>query len=139
MRTSILLVVVASLAGPWAAAAPRLKDSSAAKPLSIVDEWVPDNGGRTHEFTEGGVLLLVGEKPSPRPPRYVVNSKTNPAEFDLTHPDKSATWLGICKVEGDTLTICISIRAGDARPTRFEPSNDPPISLQTFKRAKDRH
>jgi uncharacterized protein (TIGR03067 family) len=136
MRATFRLVAVACLAGPWAAAAPRLKDPAAAKPLSVVGEWVQDDGGRRHEFTEGGVIL-VGETPAPQLPQYVVNAKTNPAEFDLTHPGRrAAMWLGICKVEGDTLTICLNMRAGDPRPTRFGRSDDPPVSVQTYTRVK---
>jgi uncharacterized protein (TIGR03067 family) len=137
MRTALALAVAAGLAGPWASAAPRLKEPPA-EPLTIVGERVQDDGGRRHEFTEGGAML-VGQTPAPRPPRYVVNAQTNPAAFDLTHPgERAATWLGICKAEGDTLTICLSMRAGDPRPTKFERSADPPVLVQTYTRVKSK-
>src|SRR4051794_27348654 len=107
MRTTLWLFVITYCACGLAPAAPKLKDPPTTGRMNLVGCWVPHDGGRLQEFTDGGVLL-VGEEPSREPPRYVINTKTNPAEFDLTHPGNDVTWRGICKVEGDTLSICIS-------------------------------
>ena len=137
MRSTLRLAFVVCLTGVSAIAAPQLKDQPNADRPSVIGVWTQDAGGSRNVFTEDGILL-VGDSPKfkPQPPRYVVNTKTNPMEFDLTHTDLKATWLGICKVEGDTLTICISTRAGDPRPTKFERSERTLISLTTYTRVK---
>ena len=138
MHTIFRFGLVLGLAVSGATAAPRLKDPPAKERASIVGEWVQDHGGRWHEFTAGGEVR-VGDVAGPRTTRYATDGQTSPAGLDLTHRDKKATWHGIYKIEGNTLTICLSLHAGEPRPTSFERSDDPPVSLQTYTRVKPKH
>ncbi len=50
-------------------------------------------------------------------------------------PNRDKTILGIYKLEGDTLTICVA-DADEPRPTAFEAPAGSKRTLQTFKRIK---
>jgi uncharacterized protein (TIGR03067 family) len=58
-----------------------------------------------------------------------LDSKASPraADFEVTDGPEEAkgkTALGIYKIDGDTLTICVSIPGNDARPTEFKAIED---------------
>jgi uncharacterized protein (TIGR03067 family) len=115
------------LLGAWAGE----KAEAAGMPLPV------PVGGMTMEFQPDGKLVIKeGAKP-PEAAGYTADPKKDPHEIDLTPPaagGKVMTMLGIYKVEGDTLTLCLTVGAG--RPTKFESAAGQATMLLTFKRAK---
>jgi uncharacterized protein (TIGR03067 family) len=77
---------------------------------------------------EGTFLVIKDNLFERHTPEYVferqidVNKDTSPAKIDLhitNEPDKGKIFLGIYKLEGDTLFIAHSL-PGNPRPTQFE-------------------
>ena len=63
-----------------------------------------------------------------------------PKAIDLTPgenggPLKGKRYPGIYKLEGDTLTLCLSIEAGSKRPTKFA-TKDTYWVLDVYKRSR---
>jgi RNA polymerase sigma factor (sigma-70 family) len=54
---------------------------------------------------------------------------------DTSGPLKGKTYPGIYKIEGDTLNLCLSIKAGSKRPTKFD-TKDTYWVLDVYKRSK---
>jgi uncharacterized protein (TIGR03067 family) len=138
----VLLALAVTLSAPAAKEAPK-KD-----PPSIVGEWVGEKaeaggmalpvppGGMTMEFlADGKVVIREGPKP-PETARYTADPKKSPAEIDLTPSEKvkEMTFVGIYKIEGETLTMCLGI--GGKRPDKFETPAGSDCMLMTLKRAK---
>ena len=67
---------------------------------------------------------------------YKLDAKKKPAEIDITPPKEDGTHLGIFKIDGDTLTICMSDKGASERPTKFESPEGSKVMLLTLKRAK---
>ena len=73
--------------------------------------------------------------------RAELHPDQNPKAIDLTPegdsagPLKGKTYPGIYKIEGDTLTLCLSIKADSKRPTKFA-TKDTYWVLDVYKRAK---
>jgi uncharacterized protein (TIGR03067 family) len=131
-----------------ALSAPAAKDPPRKDPPTLVGEWVGETaeaggmprpappGGVTMEFTaDGKVVVREGAKP-PRTGAYTADPKKSPAEIDLTWSSggQEVALVGIYKVEGDTLTLCLSV--GGKRPAKFESPAGTDRMLMTFKRAK---
>jgi uncharacterized protein (TIGR03067 family) len=116
---------------------------------AIVGEWsgekavrggqevaVPD-GGITVTFTaDGKVKIVTGGKERDEHGTYTIDAKKSPAEIDLTPPKEEGKHLGIFKIDGDTLTVCLGDKGGTERPTKFESPDGSKIMLLTLKRAK---
>ena len=130
-----------------AVGAPGPKDPPKKDVNPLLGAWVGEKaetggmplpvGGMTMEFKPGGkVVMADGGKP-PEEGGYTADPKKDPPEIDLTAPaagGKAVTMLGIYKVEGDTLTLCLAAVGG--RPTKFESAAGQATLLLTFKRAK---
>jgi uncharacterized protein (TIGR03067 family) len=130
-------------------AAPVTKDKDPMKDQpALVGEWMGEKaeaagmplpvpvGGMTLEFKADGTLVIKEGAKAPEEASYTADPKKE-AEIDLTPPaagGKAQAMLGIYKVEGDTLTLCLA--AGGGRPTKFESAAGNPAMLMTFKRAK---
>jgi uncharacterized protein (TIGR03067 family) len=141
--TSCLLVGLALVVG-----APAKKDAPAKDPPTIVGEWVgesgmrggkPDNppAGTTITFTaDGKVLMKEGGAAKPEEATYKADPKKSPAELDIVPAgtEKAPTMLAIYKIEGDTLTICLTL--GGERPKEFASPPGSEAMLVTCKRAK---
>src|SRR4051812_42693954 len=113
-------------------AAPAPKVNSKKDPPSVVGEWVAEkfvNGGEdgpspsgrsTLAFTADGKFRIGEGGKEPAPFNYTTDPKKTPAEIDIVIPDKpkAPPMLGIYKVEGDMLTLCMG--GGGKRPDKFE-------------------
>lgn len=142
MNTSLVLVL-ALVAG-----APNKKDPPAKEPPSLVGEWAavsgtrggkPDNPepGTSITFTaEGKVLLKEGKREKSEEATYTADPKKAPAEVDIVPPakEKGPTIIGIYKIDGDTLTLCIAM--GGERPKEFASPSGSEIMLITCTRVK---
>jgi uncharacterized protein (TIGR03067 family) len=121
------------------------------KESTIVGEWTGEKatrGGQDRPVPEGGIRFTftadgkLTVKEGNREPKdgatYKVNTKKEPAEIDIIPPEgkDEPTIEGIFKIEGDTLTICITRGKGGERPTKFESPEGSQTMLMIFKRAK---
>ena len=95
-----------------------------------------------YEFTADGQWILrrhgVTLKTTPR--EFKVDAKASPATIDVIYPQRagaaaSRTMLGIYKIEGDTLTLCLSPGGNPERPKSFERKAGVTVLLK-LKRAK---
>lgn len=133
---SSLLVALAISVG-----APATKDSKK-DPPSPVGVWVAEKGTRdgddravtagsvTVEFTADGKVSLQEGSKRVGPVEYRLDPKRSPAEIDV----KEMEMVGIYKVDGDTLTLCMG--DGGKRPTEFASPAGSKALLLTLKRAK---
>jgi uncharacterized protein (TIGR03067 family) len=138
-----LLVGLAIVVG-----APAKKDPPAKEPPSLVGEWVGESGtrggkpdnpppGTTITFTaDGNVRFKEGKDDKAEEGTYKADPKKSPAEIDIvpSKDGKAPTILGIYKIEGDTLTMCIVM--GGERPKEFASPAGSEVMLITCKRAK---
>lgn len=130
-------------------AAPALKAPSA-KDVGLEGEWVlvdqvirgkPDKITRRFVlvFQADGVCLSGnGTDEATYHFHFVIDGTARPMEIDMkSHPKAGDKWApGIFRVEGDTLTVCQATSVDEKRPTKFEPSADPPNWLYVYKRVK---
>lgn len=133
-----------------AVGAPGVKDKPKAEP-NIVGEWTIEKnvaGGRerppgkldgmTYVFTTDGKYLArrngVDVKDAIRD--YKVDPKTDPSSIDLSTGVSGTPMVpGICKVEGDALTIAYNARDFN-RPKTFESIKGSHVTLTVYKRVK---
>jgi uncharacterized protein (TIGR03067 family) len=147
-RTCSLLWVLLP-AAVLAPAAPALKDRPPKEP-PIIGEWVrvghtnagapvaPDREPHHQVFTADGQweYSYGGRQGSAGQKTFVTDTRQNPPTIDI-HMDKAgrASYRGVYKVEGDTLTLCLVMGDQD-RPKTFESSPDKPTTVWVFKRVK---
>jgi uncharacterized protein (TIGR03067 family) len=99
--------------------APPLVGRWAATELVINGRADPQAQGLEYEFTaEGGWAIYRDGQPLDGARRYTVDPRTKPAAIDLT--ENAATYLGISKVEGDTLVVLFPVNANGDRPAGFD-------------------
>jgi uncharacterized protein (TIGR03067 family) len=124
------------------------KDAPKKDAPTLVGEWVPTEAlqggkpdlppaGTSIAFTaDGKVLMKGGNAAKPEEGTYKIDAKKNPAEIDLTPPEKEKgpTILGIYKFEKDKLIICLTM-AGE-RPKEFASPAGSQLMLITLERAK---
>ena len=129
--------------------APGLKETPKKDADPLLGEWVGEKaeaagmplpvpaGGVSMEFKAAGKLVMKEGSKAPEEVGYTADPKKDPHEIDLTPPaagGKVMTMVGIYKVEGETLTLCLAAVGG--RPTKFESAAGQATLLLTFKRAK---
>jgi uncharacterized protein (TIGR03067 family) len=134
-------------------AAPALKESP--KKADIVGEWEVESvnsgnpakprpkgkgpGPQRYVFTaDGKWFLFRGERKVGEDRAFIANPKADPPAIDLRYDpvdQEGRTVLGIYKVEGDKLTLCLS-RGEGTRPAGFESTADVPATIYILKRVK---
>lgn len=142
MNAAVLIGVV------LAVAAPGDKDAPKKEAPTIVGEWdgekavrggqekpVPDGGVKV-TFTADGKLIIKDGFKDPAEGTYTVDAKKDPAEIELTPPKEDGSRIGIYKIDGDTLTICLADKNSTDRPTKFESPDGTNVMLITLKRVK---
>jgi uncharacterized protein (TIGR03067 family) len=142
MNAAILFGLVMSLG------APGEKDAAKKDAPSIVGEWDGEKairGGMERPIPEGGIKVIFaadgkvtfkeGSKDAEEG-TYKVDAKKNPAEIEIMPPKAGGTHIGIYKIEGDMLTICMADKDSTDRPTKFESPDGSNIFLATLKRVK---
>ena len=91
-------------------------------------KWTIKGGKYTFEFggmTEEGTIKLDPAK--------------KPATIDLAitdGQDKGKSQVGIYKIDGDTITVCLARPGANDRPTEFKSTEENGFILVTVKRAK---
>jgi len=129
-------------------AAPSVKEPPKKDPPTLLGEWAAESGvrggkadnpppGTTITFhKEGKVSFKEGGGGAGEDGTYTSDPKKSPAEIDIMSPGagKGVAMLGIYKIEGDTLTMCITM--GGDRPKAFESPAGSEAILITCKRAK---
>jgi uncharacterized protein (TIGR03067 family) len=130
-------------------AAPGLKDPPKKDIKPLLGEWVVEKpelgglpfphpaGGANVQFTSDGMMVSREGANAPEECGYTADPKKDPAEIEITPSaveGKVITMVGIYKVEGDTLTLCLVV--GGKRPTKFESVAGEGTIYMTFKRPK---
>ena len=115
-------------------AAPGLKDPPLKSPPSLVGEWAIQKrvvGGQADDVLAGATLAFRADGTTD----YLGLTRT-PPEMEFAAPLVSSApgQAGIFRVEGDTLTLCLT-EAGD-RPTRFESPTRSRVKLIVLQRVK---
>jgi uncharacterized protein (TIGR03067 family) len=140
------------LALAFTPAAPKAKDPPKKEAPSLVGEWVAEQvvmGGKEvpagagldglrMTFAADGTttVRITGQKPEAG--TYTADPKKNPAEIDLLPAAGKAEppGLGVYKLDGDTLVLCVATGNGAERPKRVESPGGSQALLITLKRAK---
>jgi len=102
---------------------------------SFTDEGVtkPASDYEGYKYTFRGTHCLHGNKKIKRF-ELALDPETSPAQLEF-RTDLSSTDLGIYKLEGDTLTICLDT-TGKSRPEKFEAPKDSNRYVLVLKRDK---
>ena len=132
-----------------AIAAPGVKDKPKKEP-TVVGEWIAekmiiagmeiprkdDDPLRFKFAAEGKVTINDGNRKTEHG-TYKLDAKKKPAEIDLlpAADSKDPILHGIFKIEGETLTICLSEKKSP-RPTKFASAEDAGLVMVIFKRVK---
>jgi uncharacterized protein (TIGR03067 family) len=97
------------------------------------DQWA------RYTFTaEGKWLVEQKGLPSVGPRGYIVDSRVTPATIELSTPPmgpEHPTSLGIYKIEGDRMTLCVAFPERE-RPAKFESPEGSKVILIVLKRVK---
>jgi len=142
---SSTLLIIALMLG-----APALKDPP--KP-SILGAWELESqiingtlappypsGGLYYEFKFNGTCVMsrfLGGAVPPGTLRFDIDPKADPAAITMRGMgSRQSSLIGIWKVDGDTLTLCLDRSGTNARPKSFESPKGSQITLYVFKRMK---
>jgi uncharacterized protein (TIGR03067 family) len=96
-------------------------------------------GGKEVERSKDQKLVIKGDDwtaPGGGKFKFKIDATKSPKQLDLIREQggQEFTWVGIYKIEGDTLTFCRSAGAGGERPKEFK--GGPGVALLVFKRAE---
>jgi uncharacterized protein (TIGR03067 family) len=143
--------LVCALLPAVALAAPAIKDKTPQE-APLVGEWervghteagnpvAPDHAPHHQTFSVDGVWdYWYGPRTDHTGRKsFTTDPKQKPATLDIhMNPDGPATWRGIYKIEGDTLTLCLVTGDRD-RPKSFDSTADKPTTIWVFKRVKEK-
>jgi len=142
--SSTLLIIALTLG------APALKDPP--KP-SILGAWELELqiingtlappyawGGLYYEFKFNGTCVIsrfLGGGVPPGTCRFDIDLRTDPPAITMRwRANGQSSLIGIWKIDGDTLTLCVDRSGTNARPKTLESPKGSKITLYVFKRMK---
>jgi uncharacterized protein (TIGR03067 family) len=141
MSPSLLLTLAVAVGAPGPKDDPK-------RAASLEGEWAAEklvDGGRERDrpirFTfgpDGKFAVREGNREKAEEGSYKADPGKDPAEVDIMPPEgrTAPPILGIYKLDGDTLTLCV-VKGGKAdRPARFESPDGSRVMLITLKRQK---
>jgi uncharacterized protein (TIGR03067 family) len=143
-RSLVPVLILAAVAPPLGSA-PKPKEEPKPPPVTLVGTWAVESSTLNGVPLPSGDLVVTfnadgtsenrsGGKVSPR--KYTHDPKKDPAELDSSEREPLALpWRGIYRIDGDTLTICVSTHA-DVRPTSFEAGAGSNVIRTVYKRVK---
>ncbi|MCS6896549.1 MAG: TIGR03067 domain-containing protein [Nitrospira sp.] len=131
-----------------AVAAPA-KDPAKKEPPSLLGEWTVmkvtvggkdsanlPSGAALRFLADGVLIILEGDGEEPQMGTYSIDVKADPCRIDIKAANRQGDGIfGIFKIEGDTLTICMSQNAAE-RPQKFESPPGSQVALITLAKAK---
>jgi uncharacterized protein (TIGR03067 family) len=135
-----LLVGLALVVG-----APALKPAAKAPaPPTLVggwavESWIMDGqaepcAGQTLTFVVGGAFVAQRDGEHQGAGTYKYDPKADPAEVDMVEDGVEGATKGIWKLDGDTLTLCVSGDPKRGRPSAFAAPAGSDCILVTLKR-----
>lgn len=141
MSTHLLLALALALP----VGAPALKPAPKAPARNpLVGEWafqalVADgeaepNPGCTLTFAADGYFVAQQDGRHEGSGRYTSDPSTDPPQVDMDQEATEGTLKGVWRLEGDTLTICLSEDSRRGRPSAFAAPAGSGYLLATFKR-----
>lgn len=115
------------LQGSWAGVS-RVRDGE----KQSVEKWVITLEGEKFQTTADGKVIESGtiKLDTTKSP------KTYTAEITGDFPNKGEKYNGIYKVDGDTLTLCVNVKAGKEAPSEFVSKPDTGHQLIVWSRVK---
>ena len=141
MTPAVLFGLVLAVGAPG-------KEAPKKEAPSVVGEWdgekavrggmerpIPEGGVKVTFTADGKMLFKEGNKEEGTG-SYKVDASKSPGEIEISPPKEDGTLLGIFKIDGDTLTICLADKGSSDRPTKFESPAGTNIMLVTLKRVK---
>jgi uncharacterized protein (TIGR03067 family) len=135
-----VVVSVIVLVGGFCAGNDRKADKKNDKD-QLQGEWVVvsiENSGKKVDSKDRKLVVKQDEWTAPGGGKFKfkIDATKDPKQLDLTREidGKDSTWVGIYKIEGDTVTFCRSTSPrGDRRPTEFKAGQG--VFLMVCKRA----
>jgi uncharacterized protein (TIGR03067 family) len=103
---------------------------------------LPDNEFKdgTLEFKDGSLTIRKTKDDAGQTMTYSVDTSKEPKWIDVKTDRVKVKTVGIYKLDGDELTLCVvelnGENAKDARPTKFEANGAAKSALYVLKRAK---
>ena len=137
MSATALLGLAVTLAAPDPKAGPLVGEWVAEAAVSG-GEAGPAPKGVTYTFAADGTLTITGGRGKPGALAYKADPAKDPVHIDLLPPGGAGgpAGVGIYKVDGDTLTLCVASGKGAERPARFESPKGSRVMLMTLRRAR---
>ena len=139
MSTQFLVGLALAVGAPALKPAPK-----APEPPSLVGEWTVESwlmdgepepcAGRTLTFVAAGAFVAEQDGEYQGSGTYKCDPTADPGEVDMAEDGMEGPYRGIWKLEGDTLTLCVSGDAKAGRPTAFAAPAGSERILVTLKR-----
>ena len=111
-----------------------------AKSMEVNGAPAPAKAVERVQFTfEGDKLSIKGNFSDERVDEctYKVDGEKSPKHLDISHPKETKPIVGIYKVNGDTLTVCLRhASSNEGRPNEFVSKADSNLVLITFEKKK---
>ena len=141
MSTHLILGLTLVVGAPALKPAPG---TAAASPLAgewaflalVADGEAEPNPGCTLTFAADGSFVAQQDGQHQGAGRYTADPDTDPPQVDLDETGTGAPLRGVWRLEGDTLTLCLSPDPRRGRPTAFAAPAGSGYLLATFRRVE---